>query len=87
MATRTLPQIANRRQSRTTVAAFVAVFIGIAITLVVALMIALAPATSIRLGTQDALGPMDDWYFRHLPAPAVLGENDDWGTRHRPLGR
>lgn len=86
MATQTLPRVAGRRQSRTTVAAVAAVFIGITITLVVALVIALAP-TPARLSTQDALGPMDDYYFRHLPAPAVLGPNDDFGTRHGSPGR
>ena len=86
MATQTLPRTMGRGQSRTVLAAVAATFVGIAIALAVALAFVLAP-TAAPVRTYDALTPMDDYYFRHAPAPVVLGPNDDYGTRNGWLVR
>jgi hypothetical protein len=82
MSSQTLAGTSIQRQNRLTVAAVAAVISGLAVTLFVAAAITLNP-TPARIGS-PVLGPMDDYYFRHPPAPKVLGPMDDYYFRHAP---
>jgi hypothetical protein len=83
MSTQTLTGINRQRHNRLTVAAVAAVVSGVTVTIIVAAAIALGP-TPARFESPFVLGPMDDYYFRHVPAPQVLGPMDDYPTRHAP---
>jgi hypothetical protein len=83
MSSQTLTGISGQRQNRLTVAAVAAAITGVAVTLIVAAVIAFGP-TPVRVDSPYVLGPMDDYYFRHAPAPKALGPMDDWFFRHAP---
>lgn len=83
MSTQTIATPTGRRSDLLTIAATATGIVGVSIALVVAGAIALSPAT-IEVDATRALSPMDDYYFRHVPAPVVLGPMDDYFTRHRP---
>ena len=86
MSSQTLTGISGQRQHRLTVAAIAAGIGGVAVTLIVATVIAFGP-TPARIDSTNVLGPMDDYYFRHAPAPRALGPTDDWFFRHAPAPR
>ena len=83
MSSQTLTGISGQRQSRLTVAAVVAAVTGVAVTLIVATLIAFGP-TPARVDIPYVLGPLDDYYFRHAPAPKALAPMDDYFFRHAP---
>ena len=83
MSSQTLTGISAQRQNRLTVAAVAAAITGVAVTLIVAAVIAFGP-TPVRVDSSHMLGPMDDYWFRHAPAPQALGPMDDYWTRHAP---
>jgi hypothetical protein len=83
MSSQTLTGISGQRQNRLTVAAVAAAIAGVAVTLIVATVIAFGP-TPARVDIPYVLGPMDDYWFRHAPAPEALGPMDDYWTRHAP---
>lgn len=77
MSSQTLTGIGGHRQSRLTLAAVAAAITGVAVTLIVATAIAFGP-TPARVDSPYVLGPMDDYYFRHAPAPQVVEREADW---------
>lgn len=83
MSSQTLTGISGQRQNRLTVAAVAAAITGVAVSLIVAAVIAFGP-TPARVDSAHVLGPMDDYWFRHAPAPKALGPMDDWFFRHAP---
>ena len=83
MSTQTIATTTGRRSDLLTIAAAATGIVGVGVALVVAGAIALSPAT-IEVDATRALGQMDDYYFRHVPAPVVLTPMDDYFMRHRP---
>ena len=85
MATRTLTGLRTGRKfgraGLAIIASSLAVIAGLTVAIVVAATFALNPAPE-RVVEAPAPGPMDDYYFRHQPAPIQLGPQDDYGLRH-----